>query len=321
MKRVVAFGECMVEFREIGNRQYQSSFAGDVYNSCVYMRRALDVALKGGFEVSFMTAVGQDAISDDMVKSWQEEGLDTSLVFRSDERTPGLYMINTDEGGERSFTYWRTQSAARDTMKFLRRSPDLPLEADLFYFSGISMAILGDDDRAFLLDLVRQMRGRGTIIAFDPNYRRILWHSIQEARDWITQCYQLTDIALPGLEDEQTLFNRSSVGDVIKNLQSAGVGEMVIKAGEQGMFGLDPEGRFHLPFTAAENCIDTTAAGDSFCGIYLSNRLQGLKAEKSVQAAARAAAFVVGHPGAIVPRDVFEGFLKRVAPEGIVKGN
>ena len=77
------------------------------------------------------------------------------------------------------------------------------------------------------------------------------------------------------------------------------------------MFGLDPAGRFHLPFIAAENCIDTTAAGDSFCGIYLANRLGGLKAEKAAQAAARAAAFVVGHPGAIVPRDVFKEFLRK----------
>ena len=231
MKHIVAFGECMVELRQLGNQKYQSSFAGDVYNSCVYMRRALDVALKGAFEVSFMTAIGQDAVSGDMLKVWQEEGLDTSLVFRSDERTPGLYMINTDEDGERSFAYWRSQSAAQHTMKLLRQSSDIPLEADLFYFSGISMAILGDDDRAFLLDLVRQMRSRGTIIAFDPNYRPLLWQSVQEAREWITQCYHVTDIALPGLEDEQALFNRSGVEDVIKHLLSAGVGEMVIKAG------------------------------------------------------------------------------------------
>ncbi len=304
----------MIELKEAGHGNYHRSFAGDVYNSCVYMQRFLHRRHGGHCKVSFVTAVGHDSISDEMLVEWENECLDTSLVFRCDDHRPGLYMITTDERGERSFSYWRNQSAARQTMKLLRKRYDAETfpRADIFYFSGISMAILDEEDRAFFLNFVKDLRRLGVRISFDPNYRSLLWDSAVQARRWLEACYQVSDIAFPGLDDHQTLFGHENWQQVHTALLSYGVGEMVIKAGEAGMFGWCDGAAFQLPFAPAEKCVDTTAAGDSFSGTYLACRAEGMAPDKAVGMAAKVAGFVVSYSGAIVPAPVFDRFVGKL---------
>ena len=58
-------------------------------------------------------ALGDDAHSEEMLRGWEEEGVKTSLVLRMPGRVPGLYLIQTDENGERRFSYWRDQAPVR----------------------------------------------------------------------------------------------------------------------------------------------------------------------------------------------------------------
>jgi 2-dehydro-3-deoxygluconokinase len=67
--------------------------------------------------VDYVTALGDDAYGDAMLGAWQAEGIGTELVARVAGRLPGLYTIRTDAKGERSFTYWRSASAARDVLR------------------------------------------------------------------------------------------------------------------------------------------------------------------------------------------------------------
>ena len=80
------------------------------------------------------------------------EGLNTQSLYRSDTRQLGLYMVQTDAQGERSFAYWRDNSAARQTLNLM---PEPPTRPDHFFFSGISLAILDNAQRAKLFDLVQ----------------------------------------------------------------------------------------------------------------------------------------------------------------------
>ncbi|MGK4456035.1 sugar kinase, partial [Klebsiella pneumoniae] len=69
---------------------------------------------------------------------------------------PGLYLIETDQGGERRFLYWRDQAPARELFA-LPQTPALVERLagyDLLYLSGISLAIWGESGRAELFDLV-----------------------------------------------------------------------------------------------------------------------------------------------------------------------
>lgn len=306
MKRIIAAGECMLEFRNSKGGSYQRSFAGDVYNTCVYLKRALGVSV----DVSFLTTVGNDRLSEEMITAWHQEAIDTSLVFRSSDALPGLYIIETDATGERQFAYWRETSAARQTMYRLKDAENvvtLP-QADIFYFSGITVAILDEPSREILFELISQLRTNGTTIAFDPNYRPALWRSQDEAKQWIEKSYRASDIALPSLDDETDLLGVVEPEAVMDRLLNWGIEEVVVKAGSLGVYGVHNGAQFIAPFAAPMQRVDTTAAGDSFDAIYLAQRLQGDSPEKAAHDAAQTAAFVVGHTGAITPKEDFNVF-------------
>ena len=97
-----------------------------------------------GVRVDYVTALGDDAYSDAMLAMWQDEGIGTDLVARLQGRLPGLYTIRTDARGERSFTYWRSASPARDMLRGPRAEEVAEaLESyDLLYLSGITLSIL-----------------------------------------------------------------------------------------------------------------------------------------------------------------------------------
>ena len=143
-----------------------------------------------------------------MLAAWKSEGINTAFVRRVRGKLPGSYTISTGSGGERSFSYDRKDSAARD---LFRDDYAISLQTSLsgiqaLYLSGISVAIFAPEYRESLLILLKFLRKTGVIIVYDPNYRAALWTSPQEARDWADRIYREASVALPGFDDEKALF-------------------------------------------------------------------------------------------------------------------
>ncbi len=119
--RVASIGECMIELRHRSPTELTLAYGGDTLNTAVYLAR---LTRGSDVQVDYVTALGEDAYSDAMLAMWQSEGIGIDLVARLAGRLPGLYTIRTDERGERSFTYWRSASAARDLLKGEQGRPD-----------------------------------------------------------------------------------------------------------------------------------------------------------------------------------------------------
>jgi len=308
--RVIVFGECMVELYQLVENVYHQNFAGDVFNTAVYLKR-----MNPALQVEFFSAVGTDLISDKLVSAVEAEKLGSQFILRSKTARPGLYMINTDCFGERSFVYWRDSSAAKQSMALFAQQlePTAFHQADWFYFSGISLAILSAEDREALFQLLAQLKNAGVKIAFDPNYRPALWRSVDDCKAAFERAYALSDLALPGLDDHKVLFNAESTQDVLTHLAALGVGEIVVKNGKDGAtIQAEPGAEsFHMPAVTVKKVVDTTAAGDSFNGGYIAARLAGKDAKASSRLAAALAAFVVEHTGAIVSHENFRAFTQR----------
>ena len=66
-----------------------------------------------GLHTSYLTAVGKDNISNKMIKYLDFEKVNTKLVYKKKDKTIGMYLIQNDKKGERDFTYWRSDSAAK----------------------------------------------------------------------------------------------------------------------------------------------------------------------------------------------------------------
>ena len=199
---------------------------------------------------------------------------------------PGLYAI-TLAGAERSFTYWRSDAAARrlaDDPAALEKSLE---NRALVYFSGISLAILEPHARAALLAALGKARRQGSLIAFDPNYRPRLWANAETARAAIIEALQLTDIALPTFPDEQALFGDADPQATAARIEALGAGEIVVKNGEAPALVCSNGGRESVPAIHVPSPVDTTGAGDSFNGAYLAARLAGIEPVEAARKAQR----------------------------------
>lgn len=303
--RVASIGECMIEFSPARDGLFARGFGGDTLNTALYLARL-------GVETSYVTALGDDALSQSMLNAWRDEGIDTSEVLRLGGRVPGLYLIERDGRGERSFLYWRDRAPARE---FFEHADDAALERlasfDWLYFSGISLSLYGDGGRARLRELLSAAHRRGGRVAFDGNYRPRGWSDAASARRAFEQILPLVDLALPTLEDEQALFGDVDAAACLARLSAAGIAEIVVKRGGLGCV-IQTEGRtIDVAPPRVVQPVDTTAAGDSFNAAYIAARVGGASAVVAAHAGHRLAGAVIMSPGAVIPRAAM--------PEGIVK--
>ncbi len=301
MKKIFFLGECMVELRAVDNTTLNQAFAGDVYNSAVYLKRCFNK-----INSVIVTALGKDVLSEKMRHCFAAEQLGTQLVFAHPEKVPGMYYIETDELGERSFTYWRGDSAARKVVDFFNPAViDELASGDMLFFSGISLAVIEPRARDIFWQTVQDLKAAGVTVVFDPNYRARLWQSVEETKQQYELAFKSADITLPGVEDLQVLYGVNSVDDVLAQMSQFDINEIVVKNGPESVLTLvDGQLQSHQ-ITPVENVVDTTSAGDAFNGVYLGARLSGACVSDAVRKAAKAAAIVIQQPGAITAKDIF----------------
>ncbi|QHF44635.1 ketodeoxygluconokinase [Pseudomonas sp. S35] len=297
--RIALIGECMIELQHRADGSLKQSFGGDTLNTAVYLRRELGPI----GSVDYVTALGDDSFSDAMCQQWTDEGLGLDLVQRLPGRLPGLYCIQTDTHGERKFLYWRNEAAVRDCFTTPAAEPILAAlpSYDVVYFSGITLAVLGEVGRARLLQVLVEARRRGAKVVFDNNYRPRLWASVEAARAAYHKVLAEVDIALLTEDDERALFGYADSEQVFTAYPA--IEEVVLKRGADACLIRCNGERFVVPALTVEKVVDTTAAGDSFSAAYLASRLKGDSPEEAALAGHRLASRVIQVAGALIPRE------------------
>lgn len=309
--QILAVGEVMLELAPAGESNGKKllalGYAGDTYNTAVYLARL-------GVPTAYFSRLGDDPYSAEVLDLMRKEGLDTSSIETVPGRTPGLYLIANQPNGERSFSFWRGQSPAREM--FATQASTALLEERLLqipyaYLSGVTLGILADEARVSLLRMLANFRARGGKVVFDNNYRPQLWRDREHARSAMAGALAVADVALLTDDDESRLWGSGEEADILDRCLSAGVAEVVIKRGPAPVVvatKAEDKGysdRQEVAVPPVDQVVDTTAAGDSFNAGYLAARFDG---ESTVAAAAfgsLCAGVVIQHRGAIVARDVF----------------
>lgn len=299
MIRVACAGECMVELRERPDGLMSRFWGGDTLNTAVYLARL-------GVAVDYVTALGDDPFSDAMLAGWQAEGVGCGHVARLPGRMPGLYVIQTDATGERRFSYWRGQAAARELFSAPEAAAAVAaLEGfGLVHLSGISLSLWGAAGRARLFAALDRLRAAGGRVSFDTNFRPRGWPDRDEARAAFAEALARADIAFVSTEDTALLWGEPVPAPVSA---AAARAECVVRGPDLSCAVRGPGLALSVPGAAAAAVVDTTAAGDSFAAAYLAARLAGCDPAAAASAGHRLARTVVGYPGAIIPRGAMPG--------------
>jgi 2-dehydro-3-deoxygluconokinase len=293
-----SIGECMIELSGGREDLWRMGFAGDTFNTAWYARALLPPE-RG---VAYITALGDDPFSDRLRAFIADAGVETDRIRTVPGRRPGLYAITLKEA-ERTFTYWRGESAARllaADAAWLRQALS---GAELIYFSGITLGILTPAARERLIAALAERRQQGATIAYDTNFRPALWPDEDEARAAMETALMVADIALPTFDDEQRLFGDATPEAAAERVASFGVKEVVIKNGDAPCLVVADGRQESVPPVKPRRMVDTTGAGDSFGGAYLAARLMGRPPVEAAELGHRVAAEVVGVHGALAPID------------------
>lgn len=300
--KIAIIGECMLELSQRNDGQADGpqamalSYGGDTLNTSVYLARL-------GVQVDYVTALGDDGKSDWMIDQWRAEGVGCDLVERYPDSVPGLYMIQTDAQGERSFLYWRDSAPAKrlfDDEDKAKQLFDLLADYEWIYLSGITLALYSESSLKRFIALLAAYRDGGGKIAFDGNYRPRLWPDASAAQKAFEEIYRLSVLALPTLDDELLLFGDKDRDAVVQRLRSWGVAEIGLKMGPQGCLVVTSAAQ-EIVESRKVTVLDTTSAGDSFNAGYIAARIAGSTARQAAQEGHNLASVVIQHRGAIIP--------------------
>src|SRR5688500_14536161 len=103
-RQFAAIGEAMIELSHQTERQLNMNFGGDTINVSIYLARYAQYV---HVQINYVTALGADPYSNMMLQQWQQEDINTQLVLQLPHKLPGLYLIRTNEKGERTFYFYR----------------------------------------------------------------------------------------------------------------------------------------------------------------------------------------------------------------------
>ncbi len=294
----VCVGEVLIELVRGTDGRFSLSYGGDAFNTAVYLAR-------GGVNVAFATAIGDDPYSDSILALAAAEGVSGDLALRVAGRLPAVGLVDNGAGDQRGVRYWRDGAPVHDLFElpeWMRVAESL-MSARLVYFSGITLSLFSNNGLGRFLAVLEVARQAGTKIAFDGNFRPRGWKGdLVRTRTVFIETLKRVDIALPTFDDEAVLWGDPSPEATVARLQAFGIGEIVVKNGPNSALVATAGAHEFVPVPEVLVPVDATAAGDGFNAGYLAARLAGRDPPQAAAEAHRLAGNVIRHPGALVPR-------------------
>ncbi len=289
---LIGIGECLIELYEEAPHIYKQSVAGDVFNTLFYTSR---LGLKTGFISNF----GSDDLTKNILEVMDKEGIDRSCTSQSQNKTNGMYLISTENPGDPKYSFWRSDSAARQTLQMIdaKKLEEYIASSKYFHFSAIALAILYE--REILISILKKISGK-VIISFDTNFRNGLWGDIFILRSFIESASSFVDILFVSKSDDENIFGVRTADDAIKYYKSLGYKIIIYKQGCEDVIVWGGERHLQVPTFKNISVVDATAAGDAFNAGFISAHLRGEDIERCVTIGNGIAASVLGYKGALV---------------------
>lgn len=271
---IVALGELLIDFTEAGKsssgkKLFEQNPGGAPAN-------LLTVAAHMGYQTEFIGKIGADMHGDFLKKTLEEEGIGTRYLIQDESYFTTLAFVEIAENGERHFSFSRKPGA--DTqLRAEELNQQLLENCKIFHFGSLSLT--NEPSRTATIEAVKGAKAAGVLISYDPNYRESLWFDKQTAVSQMKSMIPYADIMKVSDEELVLLTGIEDYNKAVKQLLELGPKLVAVTLGSDGVL-LAREYKREKVEGFKVNAIDTTGAGDSFWGGFLS---EYLKQEKSLE--------------------------------------
>ncbi len=263
MYDVTAFGEALIDYTpagrsEAGMELFEQNPGGAPANLLVAASRL------GSF-TAFIGKVGKDAQGDLLTKIMEEEGIELRGLCQDPRYFTTMAFVSLSPGGERRFSFARKPGA--DTkMEWAEVEQSLLKQSRILHFGSLSLT--DHPSRETTLKLIQEGKKEGCVISYDPNYRSLLWGSVEVAKEQMRSVLPWVDIMKLSDEETELLTEERDPALAAEKLLSQGIRLVAVTLGREGVL-LAIQGRsYRIPGYLVE-AIDTTGAGDAFWGAFL----------------------------------------------------
>ena len=273
------------------------NFGGDTYNSAVYFSRLTNDKTN----TFYSTALGKDNFSKKMISRFKNENIKCDYIRTDGENPPGLYSIEINEKGERSFSYWRDQSPAKYIFlgsKGKKLVKDINY-ADVFYYTGISAGILDEKQRK---DLIK-IGSTATICGFDFNYRSQLHYNKKVSQLLFNEINNRVDIHFVSFDDARELFKIKNPLEIFELINEKK--NLILIRYKNSIIFKNKQQEIKTVTVPHGEVVDTTAAGDAFNGSFLAimNNNKNVPVEENILISHSVTREVIKHRGAIISKN------------------
>lgn len=276
---VTALGELLIDFTENGkssqgNPLFEANPGGAPCN-------VLAMLAKLGHKTAFIGKVGNDFFGEQLRTAIKEAGIDDTGLCTDEKIHTTLAMVHTYPDGDRDFSFYRNPGADMMLNKAEIRE-DILKDTKNFHFGTLSMTHEGV--REATKAAIHIAEEAGAVISFDPNLRPPLWESLDEAREQVLyglghcQILKISDNEIQWLTGEEDYT--AGVNWILERYQ---IPLILVSMGKEGSRAYYNEMMVEVKPFLQENTIETTGAGDTFCGCVLhyvcEHGINGLKEE------------------------------------------
>lgn len=270
MNKLVSIGELLIDFSSVGIgslkqiQQFVKNAGGAPANVCVQ-------AAKLGQRAVYLTQVGMDGFGEFLIETLRNMGVDTSYIKKNSAYETSLAFVSFQENGEREFSFYRSNAA---DLYFTQKDFEGIEFSDGDILEFGSVALKTKEARETHLDLIFRAKKNNAIICFDPNVRVNLWEDLSKLKGVIQEFLQYADIVKLGDEELKFLTNCEEIEQGVNQLWTPNLKLLIVTKGERGAnLYLSNQKKFmHAGFSV--QAVDTTGAGDSFFGGFLSELLR-----------------------------------------------
>ena len=311
---VIALGELLIDFTMNG----QSEQGNNMFEACPGGAPCNVLALlnKMGKKTAFIGKVGKDQFGTLLRDTITEAGIDASNLMVDENVNTTLAFVHTFPDGDREFSFYRNPGA--DMMLTADEvNPEVVKDTKVFHFGTLSMTHEGV--REATKKAVETAKANGCLVSFDPNLRPPLWSSLDLAKEQMEYGFGKCDILKISDNEIQFVSGKEDYDEGIAYLQETyNIPLILLTMGKDGSRAYYKGMRVERPGFSVK-AIETTGAGDTFCGSSLNylvdHNFENLTEEQlgeMLTIANAAAAHVTTKKGAIKAMPVKEEVLELI---------